>query len=43
MNIGSVSGQYGGPRTPHYAVSKAGLISLSQVMARYFSRKNIRE
>ena len=42
VNIGSVSGQYGGPRTPHYAVSKAGLISLSQVMARYFSRKNIR-
>lgn len=42
VNIGSVSGQYGGPRTPHYAVSKAGLISLSQVMARYFSKKNIR-
>ena len=42
INIGSVSGQYGGPRTPHYAVSKAGLISLSQVAARFLSPKNIR-
>ena len=32
INIGSVSGQYGGPRTAHYA-DKAGLISLSQVIA----------
>ena len=24
INIGSVSGQYGGPRTAHYAASKAG-------------------
>ena len=31
VNIGSVSGQYGGPRTAHYAASKAGLISLGQV------------
>ena len=30
INIGSVSGQYGGPRTAHYAASKAGLISLGQ-------------
>ena len=29
----SVSGQYGGPRTAHYAASKAGLISLAQVIA----------
>ena len=35
INIGSVSGQYGGPRTAHYAASKAGLISLSQVIARF--------
>ena len=34
VHIGSVSGQYGGPRTAHYAASKAGLISLSQVIAR---------
>jgi 3-oxoacyl-[acyl-carrier protein] reductase len=35
VHIGSVSGQYGGPRTAHYAASKAGLISLSQVIARF--------
>ncbi len=42
VNIGSVSGQYGGPRTPHYAASKAGLISLSQVIARFAASDNIR-
>jgi 3-oxoacyl-[acyl-carrier protein] reductase len=42
INIGSVSGQYGGPRTAHYAVSKAGLISLSQVIARFGAKYNIR-
>lgn len=42
INIGSVSGQYGGPRTPHYAASKAGLISLSQVIARFGAKFNIR-
>lgn len=42
INIGSVSGQYGGPRTAHYAASKAGLISLSQVVARFGARNNIR-
>ena len=35
IHIGSVSGQYGGPRTAHYAASKAGLISLAQVIARF--------
>jgi NAD(P)-dependent dehydrogenase (short-subunit alcohol dehydrogenase family) len=35
VHIGSVSGQYGGPRTAHYAASKAGLISLAQVVARF--------
>lgn len=40
--IGSVSGQYGGPRTAHYAASKAGLISLSQVIARFGARDGIR-
>jgi 3-oxoacyl-[acyl-carrier protein] reductase len=34
-HISSVSGQYGGPRTAHYAASKAGLISLAQVIARF--------
>jgi 3-oxoacyl-[acyl-carrier protein] reductase len=42
VNIGSVSGQYGGPRTAHYAASKAGLISLSQVVARFAAKHNIR-
>ena len=42
INIGSVSGQYGGPRTAHYAASKAGLISLGQVVARFGARDNIR-
>ena len=42
INIGSVSGQYGGPRTAHYAASKAALISLGQVIARFGARDNIR-
>ena len=42
IHIGSVSGQYGGPRTAHYAASKAGLISLSQVIARFGAKRKIR-
>ena len=42
VHIGSVSGQYGGPRTAHYAASKAGLISLAQVIARFGAPKNVR-
>lgn len=42
VNIGSVSGQYGGPRTAHYAASKAGLISLGQVIARFGASEGIR-
>ena len=42
INVGSVSGQYGGPRTAHYAASKAGLISLGQVIARFSAQDNIR-
>ena len=42
INISSVSGQYGGPRTAHYAASKAGLISLGHVIARFGARYNIR-
>ena len=42
INVGSVSGQYGGPRTAHYAASKAGLISLSQVIARFGAKWGIR-
>jgi 3-oxoacyl-[acyl-carrier protein] reductase len=42
VHIGSVSGQYGGPRTAHYAASKAGLISLSQVIARFGAGTGVR-
>jgi 3-oxoacyl-[acyl-carrier protein] reductase len=42
VHIGSVSGQYGGPRTAHYAASKAGLISLAQVVARFGAQYNVR-
>ena len=42
IHIGSVSGQYGGPRTAHYAASKAGLISLAQVIARFLADDGIR-
>ena len=42
VHIGSVSGQYGGPRTAHYAASKAGLISLAQVVARFGAQHNVR-
>ncbi len=42
VHIGSVSGQYGGPRTAHYAASKAGLISLAQVIARFGAASGIR-
>ena len=42
IHIGSVSGQYGGPRTAHYAASKAGLISLAQVIARFGAPHGIR-
>ena len=35
MNIGSVSGQYGGPRTTSYACAKAGVMALTHCFARY--------
>lgn len=41
INIASVSGLYGGPTTAHYAASKAGLISLTQVIARWGAKHNI--
>ena len=42
VHISSVSGQYGGPRTAHYAASKAGLISLGQVIARFGAAQGVR-
>jgi 3-oxoacyl-[acyl-carrier protein] reductase len=41
INIASVAAQYHGPKTVHYAVSKAGLISLTKVLARYGAPHNI--
>ncbi len=41
INIASVSGLYGGPKTIHYAVSKAGLVTMTQVFARYGAEHNI--
>jgi len=41
INISSVAGQYHGPKTVHYAVSKAGLISLTKAVARYGAPHNI--
>ncbi len=35
VNIGSVSGQYGGPRTTSYACAKAGVMALTHCFARY--------
>ena len=42
VHISSVSGQFGGPRTAHYAASKAGLISLAQVIARFGAPLGVR-
>ncbi|MEE8393673.1 MAG: 3-oxoacyl-ACP reductase family protein [Rhodospirillales bacterium] len=41
INISSVAGEYHGPKTVHYAVSKAGLNSLTKVVARYGAEHNI--
>ena len=41
INIGSVSGEYGGPRTPSYACAKAGIMSLTHNVARFVGHRNI--
>lgn len=41
INIGSVSGEYGGPRTPSYASAKAGVMALTHCLARFVGEKNI--
>jgi 3-oxoacyl-[acyl-carrier protein] reductase len=41
VNIGSVSGQYGGPRTPSYAAAKAGVMALTHCMARFAGPRGI--
>ena len=41
INISSVAGQYHGPYTAHYAISKAALISFTKFMARYGANDNV--
>lgn len=41
INISSAASLYHGPKTVHYAVSKAGLNSLTKVIARYGGEHNI--
>jgi 3-oxoacyl-[acyl-carrier protein] reductase len=41
INIGSLSGEYGGPRTPSYACAKMGLTALTHNLARFLGPRNI--
>jgi len=41
INISSAASQYHGPKTVHYAVSKAGVNSLTKVVSRYGAKNNI--
>ena len=41
INIGSLSGEYGGPRTPSYAAAKMGIMALTHNLARFLGRRNI--
>ena len=41
INIGSLSGEYGGPRTPSYACAKLGLTALTHNLARFLGHRNI--
>lgn len=41
INIASISGQIGGPRTTHYAASKAAVIALTENLALFCAKKNI--
>jgi NAD(P)-dependent dehydrogenase (short-subunit alcohol dehydrogenase family) len=42
INISSISGQYGGPRTTHYAVSKGGVNTLTHNLAIFCGTRGIR-
>jgi NAD(P)-dependent dehydrogenase (short-subunit alcohol dehydrogenase family) len=42
INIGSLSGEYGGPRTPSYAAAKAGVMALTHCAARFLAHRKIR-
>ena len=41
INIGSLSGEYGGPRTPSYAAAKMGVMTLTHNLARFLGTRNI--
>jgi len=41
INIGSLSGEYGGPRTPSYAVAKMGIMALTHNLARFLGERGI--
>ncbi|MFT7559305.1 MAG: 3-oxoacyl-[acyl-carrier protein] reductase [Flavobacteriales bacterium] len=41
INIGSLSGEYGGPRTPSYACAKMGLTALTHNLARFLGERRI--
>lgn len=41
LNIGSVSGEFGGPRTPSYAAAKAGVMALTHCLARFVAHRGI--
>ena len=41
INVGSLSGEYGGPRTPSYAAAKAGVMALTHCMARFVGHRGI--
>ena len=41
INIGSLSGEYGGPRTPSYAAAKMAVMALTHNLARFLAPKNI--
>lgn len=42
VNMSSIAGRSGRPLAPHYAASKAGVISLTKSMAEAFGKQNIR-
>lgn len=41
INIGSLSGEYGGPRTACYAAAKAGVMALTHNLARFLGPREI--
>jgi 3-oxoacyl-[acyl-carrier protein] reductase len=41
INIGSLSGECGGPRTPSFAAAKAGVMSLTHDLARFVAKRGI--